>query len=176
MNQPFVLVSNAARESRILLLVIVWVFVVLPVVGLICWRVATAFGLTAASIAGGGLAITLIVLMVLSFPRKERYTLTVEPEAVRLVDGKGKLLETLAPRALELEIACHEYVGRGTMRIPVVVLRGKTHELTIGANSPEEPPTAARRVPAPRFLIERAELPRLIAAVKAAQGSAKERP
>jgi hypothetical protein len=86
-----------------------------------------------------------VVVTALLFSRKEHYTLTVTPEAIRVVDDRGKLIESLALPNLELEIACHEYAGRATMRMPVVVLREKTHELTVGGNTSEEPPPTTRR-------------------------------
>lgn len=173
MDQPFLLVSNTAKESRILIPLILWVLVAAPLLGLICWRVVKAFGPTAGNIVGAGLGITLIVFVIVLFSRKNRYTLTFAPDAIRLVDDRGNVIESLPADSLESEIACHVYTGRPTMRIPVVVLHDKTHELTIGANSSVEPPATTRQVPAPRFLVEEAEMPRLIAILAAVRGSAK---
>ncbi len=173
MDPSFALVSNPARESRILLLLVLWFCVALPIVGLICWRVASAFSLRAASITGGALAVGLLVVLVVLYSRKQHFTLTVTSEAIRLVDREGRVVDSLAPAGIEMDVACHEYVGRAPMRIPVVVLRDKAHELTIGANASQEPPPATRRVAAPRYLVEQADLPRLIAAVSAARGSAR---
>lgn len=173
MDQPFLLVGNAARESRVLITVVLWVLVAAPLLGLICWRVVKAFGPAAGNIVGAGLAITLIVFAIVLFSRKSRYTLTFAPDAIRLVDDRGKVIESLAADSIESEIACHVYTGRGTNRIPVVVLHDKFHELTIGANSSAEPPATTRQVSAPRFLVEEAELPRLIAVLAAARRPAK---
>jgi hypothetical protein len=174
MDQPFLLVSNAARESRVVITVILWILVAVPIVGLICWRAFNTFGPTAASIVGGVLSVAAIVFVVIWVSRKERYTLTVAPAAIRVVDGKGQLIESLASQSLEFELACHVYTGRPALRIPVVVLRDKTHEITIGANASREPPATARQVAAPRFLVEEeAELSRLTAALGSVRGSGK---
>jgi len=174
MDQPFVLVSNPAREGRILLTVILWVLVAAPLLGLICWRVVKTFGPTAGSIVGAGLSVALIVLVVVLFSRHHRYTLTLGSDAIRVVDDKGKLIESLAADSVDSELACHVYTGRATLRIPVLVLRDRTHEVTIGANSSEEPPATTRRVPAPHYVLEEpAELNRLIAALAAIRGSRK---
>jgi hypothetical protein len=174
MDQPFLLVSNAARESRVLITVILWVVVALPLVGLICWRVFNTFGPNAASIVGAVLSIALIVVVVVGVSGKKRYTLIVAPEVIRVFDGKGTLIESLAARGLEFELACHVYTGRPSLRIPVVVLRDKTHEVTIGANSSREPPATTREVPAPRFLVEEeSELSRLTAALAAVRATGR---
>jgi hypothetical protein len=172
MDQSFVLIDNTARGSRVAMMVMLWLLVVVPLLALTLSRLGTVFGRTGAGIVGVGLSIVLVVAIALWFSRKQHYTLTIDTTAVRVVSNKGKLIESLDRRHVELEIAQHEYVGRATMRIPVVVLRQKTHELTIGANASEPPPATSRRVPAPRYLLEQqAELPRLIAVLAEKQSA-----
>lgn len=167
MEQSFALVNNTARESRLLMLFVGWI-VILPVMGLVFWRVRLALGPTAASIAGGICGVLAIGLIIFWYSRREHYTLTVSPSSITVVDSRGKEVESLALGDTEVVLAAHQYLGRVPMRLPVLVLREHARVITVGANAWAEP-GVTRNVAAARFLIEPQDLPRLKATVESSQ-------
>jgi hypothetical protein len=163
-DQSFALVGNTARESRIWMLLVIWM-VLLPVMGLVFWRIRARFGHAAAAIAGGTFGILAIGLLVFWYTRRERYTLTITPSSIALIDARGTTIESLPLADTEMVLAAHGYAGRVPMRVPVLVLRAHGREITVGANTWAED-GMTREVPAARFLIEPEDLPRLKAAVE----------
>jgi hypothetical protein len=163
-EQSFALVSNTAREGRIWMALLVWM-VLLPVMGLVFWRIRIVFGHTAAAVAGAVVGVVAIGLLVFWYTHRERYTLTITPSSIAIIDARGNTIESLARADTEVVLAAHQYAGRVPMRLPVLVLRARGREITVGANTWADS-AIQTDVPAARFLVDPGELPRLKAAVE----------
>lgn len=171
MEQSFALVSNTARESRIWILMLVWAGL-LPVMGLLFWRIRVMFGHTAASITGVVVGLLAIGLLVFWYTRREHYTLTITASSIAVIDARGTTIDSLPLADTEVVLAAHQYVGRVSMRVPVLVLRGPAREITVGANAWADS-GITREVPAARFLIEPEEFARLKAALESSRPSGR---
>ena len=164
-GESFALVSNTSTARRVLLFVVLLNVVVFPIVGGATWVAMTALGPQAAAIVGVVLALPLLVGAALLFNAKKRYRLTVTPFAVTLLDAAGSAITSLDRRAMAHELAVHVSTGRVSFRTPVVVMRAGSQAIAIGCLTLDEPAATARKVSAPKYLVEREALGPLLAAL-----------
>lgn len=167
-TQTFTLVANTAKESNIFAAILVWAFIVAPLIGFVSWKAMTALNPNAASIIGGILGIVAIGTTIFFFVHKQRFVLTFTKDTVNIVNASGNAVRFISATDLKREIAYHEYVGRPAIRTTVLILRDNANEISIGVEPAPEPSTTnIQKVSAPDFIIEPAEFARIMKALGA---------